>query len=134
MTLFLLLLHGIVGAALLGAVTHQAIAVRAVGYTRPVVVLYVASLLLGAWIYPAYRLEARVALEEMRLGWAVGLFELKEHFGAIGLAALPLYAACWNESEQPPDLAARRAATWFLAFVAWFDFVVGHVINNLRGL
>lgn len=161
---FLLLLHALLAVALLGAVTHQAAAVLRPGLRGPragfvdryrgvqsrlfvgsVVLLYVGVMVLGALIYPAYRLDARIAFEEMALGWAVGLFELKEHWGGIGLAILPLYAFYWRQGDGPQDRDAdksadrgvrmgRIAVTLLLAFIIWFDFIVGHILNNMRGL
>ncbi|MFA7584962.1 MAG: hypothetical protein WCY11_02025 [Novosphingobium sp.] len=150
---FLLLLHVLVAVGLIGAITHQAVAAlrppaptgrisfagryRAVNaglFARTVVGLYLASIVLGAVIYPTYRLDARIALEEMGLAWAVGLFELKEHWGGLGLALLPLYALYWRTADTHDNRGPRIAATWLLAFVVWFDFIVGHVLNNLRGL
>jgi hypothetical protein len=29
---------------------------------------------------------------------------------------------------------ARRYLTWILAFVIWWNFLVGHILNNIRGL
>lgn len=152
MIVLLLILHGLIGVALLGAITHQAVAVLGSSrgepagfmtrYTRvssrvfcgAVTVLFVTSIVLGAMIYPSYRLDVRVPLEEMQLAWVVGLFELKEHFGGIGLATLPLYVYCWDERQTTTDRFARTAVTWLLACIAWFSFVAGHVLNNLRGL
>jgi hypothetical protein len=149
----LLILHGLVGVALLGAITHQAVAasirqpapatsfarryVRVLPKAFPaaVIVLFVANTVLGGVIYPTYRVDVRVPLEEMQLAWAVGVFEIKEHFGGIGLAMLPLYAWCWlDRGAAPADRHARAVVTWLLAFVVWFTFVSGHVINNVRGL
>lgn len=160
---FLLLLHVLVAVGLLGAITHQAAALlrqrpkapcggflpRYAGvesrlFVKGVIVLYVASIVLGALIYPTYRLDARIALEELGLFWAVGLFEVKEHLGGIGLAMLPLYAFYWRPepsvSRAPagPHLAphqlGRIGSTLTLTLVVWFDFVAGHILNNLRGL
>lgn len=152
MLIFLLLLHGLIAVGLLGAITHQAVAVlrqagkrsetfissyRAVNsqlFVHAIIVMYVASVLLGGLIYPAYRLDVRVAFEEMELGWAVGLFELKEHWGGLGLATLPLYAYCWRPDALASVQVGRGIITATLAFVIWFDFLVGHLLNNLRGL
>ena len=101
MTVLLLILHGLFAVALLGAITHQAIAaclpgsrgaesfvgrmrsVSAVAYGDAVVVLYLVTAVLGAILYPAYRLNVRVVLEQMQLFWQNGSFELKEHFVAV---------------------------------------------------
>ncbi|MCW1383706.1 hypothetical protein OLX02_12825 [Novosphingobium sp. KCTC 2891] len=156
----LLLLHGLIAVALLGAITHQAAAVlregtargtahprasfagryaavASRGFANAVIALYVATLVLGGLVYPAYRLDVRPAFEEMELGWAVGLFELKEHWGGIGLALLPLYRACWRQEDGAADHAmhkGRTGVTLTLAFIVWFDFIAGHLLNNLRGL
>lgn len=147
---WLLLLHGLCAVALLGAISHQALAcavrrthrgdsfvARYVGVAAPrfvnaIVALYAATFVLGSLVYPAYRVDVRIPLEEMALGWAVGTFELKEHFGGVGLATLPLYRHLWAPQAVAP--AGRAAVTWLLAAIVWFDFLSGHVINNLRGL
>lgn len=168
MVVLLLILHGLVGVALLGAITHQAVALCAPRtaedsaaflaryarvssrlFCRAVVLLFIISVALGSVIYPTYRLDVRVPLEELQLGWAVGLFEVKEHFGGIGLFTLPLYAWYWSDDRKiardgstvPPSEYrtatvgfGRKAVTWLLAVIVWFSFLAGHVLNNLRGL
>lgn len=149
----LLLLHGLIAVGLLGAITHQAVAVLRHGskvgkrgfvasytavdsrlFVHSVIAMYIASTIVGGLIYPSYRLDVRTAFEEMELGWAVGLFELKEHWGGIGLGVLPLYAMHWHREARPGADAGRIGVTLTLAFVVWFDFIVGHLLNNLRGL
>ena len=151
MVTVLLILHSLVGVALLGAITHQSVSMlrhrsarrssfisryshvdRQV-FTRAVALLYVVQVVLGAVIYPRYRLDVRIPFEEMSLGWAVGVFELKEHFAGIGLAMLPLYVFLWRtgSAEQSTE---RTIVTLLLAFIVWWDLLVGHVLNNIRGL
>jgi len=147
----LLILHALVGVTLLGAITHQSVSmlrrvttrtgsfidryssVSRKTFTIAIVSLFATNVILGAIIYPTYRLNVRIPFEEMRLGWAIGLFELKEHFAGIGLAMLPAYAFVWQTQS---DLASRNrvAITLILALIVWWDFLVGHVLNNLRGL
>ena len=152
MTTALLILHGLAAVALLGAITHQLVSAlraqpaRGPGFidrytgvnqrvfTVAVVVLYAVSVLLGGIIYPAYRLDVRVPFEEMSLIWAVGVFELKEHFGGIGLCLLPVYAWLWAPERLQTHARDRLAITGILAFIVWWDFLVGHVLNNIRGL
>jgi hypothetical protein len=103
----LLIFHGLLGVALLGAITHQTISVwlpirktaasfvgrfrgvEVVSYVNAVVVLYVATAIVGAIIYPSYRVSVRLVLQQLDLNVATGLFELKEHFVAVGLGLLP---------------------------------------------
>lgn len=148
LTLVLLIIHGMVSVFLLGGLTHQVAASIKIGKTREgffyryravngsimvnaIVAAYLITFVLGALIYPAYRLDVRIALVEMRLPWAVGLFEVKEHWAAIGLAALPLYRHLWRFEKAT---SGRFLLTLMLAAVVWFNFVVGHLVNNLRGL
>lgn len=148
----LLILHGLVAVALLGAITHQVVSLLrrapmrsgsfidryvSVGqrtFTHAVVLLYLATFMLGGIIYPSYRLDVRIPFEEMALGWAIGLFELKEHFAGIGVGLLPFYIYCWKEEAAGTHRFDRMAVTLILAFIVWWDFLVGHVLNNIRGL
>lgn len=148
----LLILHGLAGVALLGALTHQSVSVLATGrgarssffsrylrvdpraFTVTVVVLFALSVVLGAVIYPTYRVDVRIPFEEMALGWAIGLFEMKEHAGGIGLGLLPLYFVLWRGEFADSHRLDRKVITLLLAAMVWFDFIVGHVLNNIRGL
>ena len=146
----LLILHGLCAVFMLGALTHQAMsvwwppgpgqrslfasfrAVRSAAYTNTIVVLYVATATLGSILYPTYRIAVRVVLEDMRLNAANGIFELKEHFVALGLGMLPAY---WYYWKRPPggSATAQRVLTLILALIVWWAFLVGHVLNNIRG-
>jgi hypothetical protein len=145
----LLVLHSIGAMLLLGAISHQALAVwwgrrgaargwwsalRAVHperYGTAVVVLFAGTMLLGTLLYPTFRSVTRIYLDA-EAPWATGLFELKEHAAAVGLALLPAYWQAWRDPTAGP--AGRRALTTLLALLAWWNFVVGHVVNNARGL
>lgn len=149
MNVLLLLLHGISAMLLVGAVTHQALALwlpargqgagwwqalRAVHperYARAVVFLFCLTVLLGAVIYLRFRVFVRAEYLDAHAPWATGLFEVKEHAAAIGLAVLPAYWLVWRD---PTGTAARRGLTTLLTVVAWWNFLVGHIVNNVRGL
>ena len=157
MITLLLILHGLLAMALVGAVTHQALAAcwpvrraastgvasagivekfRAVSgptYTNTVIVLFVVTFVLGSVIYPSYRLGVRNYLQSFRLFTPEGAFEVKEHFISIGLGLLPVYWLLWR---QPPQAwgRVRNIVTALLAIVVWLAFLVGHVLNNIRGL
>ena len=147
----LLMAHGLIAVALLGAITHQAFTffrsnrqgggvLRRFGrvqdslYTNTIVVLYVVTVIGGALLYPTYRLNVRIAFEEMYLLTPIGLFELKEHFGSIGLGILPIYWRLWNAKSPQENKHARKGVTFVILFVVWWNFLVGHFLNNLRGL
>ncbi|HEX4505332.1 MAG TPA: hypothetical protein VH722_06345 [Alphaproteobacteria bacterium] len=147
----LLILHGLLAVALLGAITHQALSTarrrsaarsfvgrfRSVGaadYTNAIVILFIVTSLFGALLYPPYRLDVRPTLEDLDMRAANGVFEIKEHLAAIGLGLLPAYWFFWRTPLTPEGMVARRYLTWILAFVIWWNFLVGHVLNNIRGL
>jgi hypothetical protein len=151
MVTVLLIVHGLFAVVLLGGITHQAMAAawpsrnktgivssfRAVSgsvYTNANIVLYLATAILGGTIYPVYRVGVRTYLENARLYPAVGSFEIKEQFISVGLGMLPLYWLLWRRPAEAGAKSARIAVTLILCFIVWYAFLVGHVLNNIRGL
>ena len=148
----LLIIHALLALALLGAITHQAVALwwpvrapagsfiarfRAVpstSYVTAIIVLYVVTFILGAWIYTQYRFTSRLALEQLRFFKTVGVFELKEHLATIGLILLPAYWAYWRRPLSQEYANARRSVTLLLAILVWSNFLIGYVVNNARGM
>ena len=147
----LLIIHGLSAVALLGALTHQTLSVwspagkrtgsflnaarsvSSTSYTNAIIVLFLITATLGAIIYPAYRLGIRVVLQDYHLSVPEGSFELKEHFVSIGAGLLPAYWYFWRQPLAPSTARTRAALTTVLAFVVWWAFLVGHVLNNIRG-
>ena len=147
----LLIIHGLVAVGLLGAITHQTLAIWAparakpgaffgrfsavppASFTNAVVVLYVVSALLGGIVYLYFRVDIRPDLERAGYWQALGLFDLKEHFISIGLALLPAYWVCWRQPRAGDPARTRAAVTSILAFIVWWSFLIGHVLNNIRG-
>src|SRR5262245_9454597 len=144
----LLIIHGLVAVALLGAITHQTLAAWAPSRTRPhsffarfravrpaafanaVVVLYLTSAVLGAIVYLYFKLDIQPKLERDHHWPAMGFFDLKEDFVVIGLGLLPAYWISWH--RQSIEFGRTSAAlTALLAFVVWWSFLIGHVINNI---
>ena len=80
------------------------------------------------------RIDVRPALEDTQNQVANGVFEIKEHLAAIGLGLLPAYWLYWRKRNGPETAAPRRYLTWLLAFFVWWSFIVGHVLNDIRGL
>ena len=153
MITILLLVHTLLAVGLLGAITHQALSVaplaavtggrsffarfRSVNgpaYALPIVILFVLTAVLGGLLYPQYRIDVRVLLEDTNSRSANGIFEIKEHFIAVGLGVLPAYLMSWRTPLAPQFASARRYLTWILAFFVWWAFVVGHLLNNFKGL
>ena len=153
MIVVLLIVHGLLAVALLGAITHQAWSlvprqaaagtmsfvgrfrnVNSGAYATAIVVLFVVTAIGGGLLYPQYRLDVRTALEDQQMRAANGVFEIKEHLAAIGLGLLPTYWLFWRAPLASEQAAARRYLTWLLAFIVWWNFLVGHVLNNIKGL
>jgi hypothetical protein len=148
----LLIMHSLIGVALLGAITHQLVSmwrrrkvrtgsfidrytsVNQRVFVIAVISLYVGQVILGAIIYPAYRLNVRIPFEEMYLFKAIGLFESKEHFAGIGIGLLPLYYWLWRPESADSHRRDRLAITTVLAVIVWWGFLIGHILNNIRGL
>jgi hypothetical protein len=151
-TIFLII-HGLLAVALLGALTHQAMAVlsparrlagqpgfvtrfRSVpgaGYATAVCVLWILTFIFGAWIYTKYRIYIRIPIEQAGYWKTQGFFELKEHVATIGLGLLPIYWYFWKNPQDQQYESARKWVTVWLAVGCWFAFLVGHVLNNVRG-
>ena len=150
-TTVLLIIHGLLAVALLGAVTHQAVSVwvparkpagsftgrfRSVpgaGYTNAIIVLYLLTAILGGIVYAEYRIEVRVVVEQLGLWKQNGAFDLKEHFAAVGLGILPAYWYYWRQPLAAEHARTRAVLTAMLAFIVWWNFLVGHILNNIRG-
>ena len=120
MIVALLIVHGLLAVALLGAITHQALSVRPeAGGCRAALLRRTGS---GAWTAARIRdghrravcrhgdrrrrscirnarLDVRTALEDLQMRAANGVFEIKEHLVAIGLGLLPTYWLFW---KAPP--------------------------------
>ena len=151
MATILLILHGLVAVALLGAITHQTLAACATPRTKPlsffgrfravpgeaftnaVVVLYLVSWLLGATVYLYFKIDVQPNLERDRHWHAMGFLDLKEDFVAIGLGLLAPYWSCWRRPVDGQNALIRAAVTVLLAFIIWWSFLVGHVVNNIGG-
>jgi len=148
----LLFIKFVLAVALLGAVTLQAVAVlmparqtagNFIDRVRPVpassvataiIILYVPTFLLGAWIYIKYRTYVRIPMEQIGHWWTLGSFEIKEHVVSMGMALLPAYWYFWREPLSAQFARERKWLTLFLAFAVWYAFLIGHIANDFRGV
>ena len=145
-------IHALLAVALLGALTHQAVAVLAPpnagdadGFVRrfrsvsapiyPAVVclLWVLAFIFGGWIYAKYRIYVRIPIEQEGFYKTLGAFELKEHLSSIGLGLLPFYWYLWKNAANTTYASARKWLTIVLAAICWYTFLAGHIVNNVRG-
>ena len=149
----LLLIHGLLAAALIGAITHQLLsvwwppraapgsffarfrAVNVASYTNAIIIMFVIETFVGGvLLYPSYRVSSRVVMEQLRLAAPVGIFDLKEHFSTVALGLLPAYWYYWRQPLSAERASIRKFLTTIIAFTVWWNFLVGHFTNNIRGL
>jgi hypothetical protein len=146
-------IHALLAIALLGALTHQAAsvlmpvragagaggfvtrfrAVHGASYAAAVCVLWLVTFVFGAWIYTKYRMYVRIPIEQAGFWKTQGFFELKEHYATIGMGLLPIYWFFWKNARDPHYDSARKWLTVVLCVMCWFIFLVGHIVNNVRG-
>lgn len=152
MMTLLFVMHGLLAIALLGAITHQAIAlwlpsrspdpnflgrfraVKAASYTNAIIILFILTFALGALVYPAYRIGARIFMENLRMGVAVGSFEVKEHLVSFALGLLPAYWYFWRQPLDTRHAWTRKIIVMLMTLFIWAGFLIGHVLNNIRGV
>ena len=87
----------------------------------------------GGIIYPTYVLDIKSSLTDARMLSAIGAFEIKEHFAVIGLALLPSYWYFWQRTGKEHTLV-RKLNTTLLSLLVWWNFLVGHILNNIKGM
>src|SRR5665213_2626296 len=105
----LLIVHALLAVATLGALTHQAmsvampvrraagprgfitrfLAVQGAGYATAVCVLWVVTMILGAWIYTKYRIAIRIPLERTGYWKTLGFFALRSTSPCSGWGCFP---------------------------------------------
>jgi hypothetical protein len=148
----LLFVHFLLAVALLATVTLQAAVVLmparqeagnfidrfhpvpAASFAILVVILYVPTAILGAWIYIKYRTYVRIPMEQLGYWWTLGSFEFKEHVVTMGLALIPAYWYFWRQPLSAEHAGTRKWLTLFLAFTVWYAVFIGHVANDFRGV
>ena len=149
----LLLFQGLLAAALIGAISHQTLsvwwppraapesffakfrAVNVASYTNAIIIIFVIQAFVGGiLLYPSYRVSSRVVMEQLRLAAPVGIFDLKEHLSTVTLGLLPAYWYYWRRPLSSEHTNIRIFLTTIIAFTIWWNFLVGHFTNNIRGL
>jgi hypothetical protein len=145
----LLVLHAVVGFALLGASTHLLVVCvqlwrgrvhlgrLARVYAQVIGATFTASFVLGLVMYPHYRYHVRGLYLDRYEPWASNLFDMKETFAAL---ALPLAIALLpvgrrldpaRERDLLPLVTLLAAAVWATAA---FAAVAGVLVTGVRGV
>jgi hypothetical protein len=141
----LLLVHLLIAAFALGAVTHHwwLLLRRTVPpaplarYAKWMAIGYPLALLARVLIYPSYNVLVRKppigVLEELHR-WAVGLFEIKEHLGTIALVMLPwlvLSARRYVELSRL-ERVNYTVATWVFTVFVYYVFITGGLVAAVK--
>ncbi len=146
---YLLFFHLVSTGVLLGALTHGLIVL--VGYWRGkfskrnlerlyVKVgfwAYVCVFVFGALVYPTFRVRVRYEYFDESLPWATGLFEVREHWAAIGLAlfiALLFFRKHFNPEQERPKLFLYTALFSLIYLIVWYCTVFGYYLTTLRSV
>jgi hypothetical protein len=98
---------------------------------------YLVTYIIGALIYPAFRVHIRATAFDPVIPWATGLFEVKEHWGTLGLAVL----LSWWYIRRSINPETDRTHLFFgclplcLIFnvLVWYKIVVGCWLTMLKG-
>jgi hypothetical protein len=135
----LLFVHYAVAAVLAGALVHLAVRLCGVAFgknkslgrvklhTGIVAVSYAACYVLGALVYPTFRIRVRHEYFDRAVRWATGLFEAKEHLATVGLAAAAgLALLAWAMPRAPEPGKRRRALPLFAGLVVVLLAIVGY--------
>ncbi len=99
---FLLFLHFLAGIAVVGSAVHLTFrfsegllgkagrTAKVCLHARTLMYSYLASMVLGAMLYPAFRVRVRHEYLDVEIPLATALFEIKEHLAALALFPIVL--------------------------------------------
>lgn len=144
----LLLAHLFVTFVLVGSMTHNLLIVYAYVrgrfgrqrlewlYVRVSLWSYAITYIFGVLIYPAFGVYIRNKHFDPQLPWATGLFEVKEHWGAIGMALFVVYYIIrrnFQPSEEKEKLFLYVPLCIILNIIVWYKVVVGCYLSLIKG-
>ncbi len=144
----LLLAHLFATFVLVGSMTHNLLIV--IGYVRgkcgrqKLELLYVKvsfwayiiAYVLGVLIYPAFGVYIRGAYFDPQIPWATGLFEVKEHWGALGLALFFVYyflRKSFQPAEEKDKLFLYVPLCLLLNIILWYKVIISCYLTLLKG-
>lgn len=145
----LLVLHMGGSIVLIGAATHHALHMRHYLrgrfnrapleklYARVIAVAYVATFLIGAVLYPTYRVHVRGYYLDRYAPFFSGLFDVKEVFAALALlvaVGLGALASTFKPAEEKWFVPVYAAMSFLVCGVVWLNVIAGVVIVSVRGV
>jgi len=146
----ILMLHLLTTFFLIGSMTHNLL--RVVDYARgrfnrrkqeqrfnsAMFWSYIIVYVQGCLIYPAFRVYMRRDYFDISLGWATGLFEVKEHWGALALAMIAFYYILRKsfdpgEEKDRCKLFLYVSLCFLINFIIWYKTIIGAYLSHLKG-
>lgn len=146
----LLLAHLFATFVLVGSMTHNLLIVVGYArgkfgrqklewfYVRVSLWAYTIVYVIGMLIYPAYGARIRHPYFDFdpKLSWATGLFEVKEHWGAVGLAMFFAYyflRKSFQPAQEKDKLFLYVPLCLLLNVILWYKVIVGCYLALLKG-
>jgi hypothetical protein len=145
----LLVLHTAGSIVLIGAATHHAREMRHYlrgsfareklekTYARVVSVAYLATFVLGAMLYPSYRVHVRGFYLDEHAPAFSALFDLKETYASLTLVvalALGALALTLRPAKTPALVRVYATMSFIVCAVVWFNVVAGILVVSARGV
>lgn len=145
----MLVTHALLAMLLLGSMTHNVLlTIRYLWghfykvkleklYVKVAFVAYLLTFLLGSLLYPNYRYHVRAQYLDKHAPWATNLFDIKEHWAAIGLA---LFLVFWLLSRHIDPQKDRTVVFLYvflsvvLATIVWFAVIAGLLVTSVKGV
>ncbi len=126
-------LHLVLAVSAVGAATHTAAFARrpaperTARLSRLALLLSAAAMLVGALLYPRYKLEVRLAYLEANNPGAARLFDLKEQLVAL---ALPIQCGVALLARRIPDATVRALALLAAALLWAAALLAAYVVTT----
>jgi hypothetical protein len=145
----LLLLHAGGSVVLIGAATHHALQMRHYlrgrfgaarlekTYAKVVAAAYVITFVIGALVYPTYRVHVRGYYLDRHAPFYAGLFDVKEVYASLALivaVALGALAFTLRPSEERRLVPVYAAMSFIVCAVVWLNVISGILIVSVRGI
>jgi len=144
----LLVVHLLVTIVLVGSMTHNFLVVvdylrgkfnrkkLELKFLKVSVWSYTFVYIVGALIYPAFRIRVRHEYFDEQLPWATGLFEVKEHWAAVGMAlivAIYFFRKSFNPAEDKQKLFLYVPLCFIINISLWYIVIVSCFLTILKG-
>jgi hypothetical protein len=145
----LLVLHAGGSIVLIGAATHHALQMRHYlrgrfgreklekTYAKVVSVAYVVTFVLGALLYPSYRVHVRGYQLDREAPAFAALFDVKETYASLALVvavALGAMACSLRPTETRALTRVYAVMSFIVCAVVWFNVVAGLLVVSARGV